>query len=412
MPELDVAGLREQSEQETRQSEFALIRSRRARRTALWAAAGAVVTLVVVLAGAVSATGYLPHRSGPVGTPTVAPSSPPPAAPSPTPAPSDATPVPAPVSLTSMAAAPSGTLFATAQRCVSNCLAQATFVDVLLRGSNLGAAWTTIGDLPAGVGPGRLLAASDTALWLVGDGKVAGSTDGGRTWQTWSFTGDGKPFSDTAGGTAWIARNGVVTVAAGGGKPMATPTEPPGANILGLAVFGPDRAAVLTASGDGPASWFVTADRGAHWTAQIDPCASTPYPGSLWNTMAGAPDGSMWAVCARQPGTGQQPKQLVTSTDGGRTWRSRGDLESAGYATTVFPFSATVAWRTGGRADLYRTTDASHWNTVAVTGDAAGGGNPFFTALGPSTGIYVQNGAVYSTLDGGRTWQQHPLPSG
>ena len=108
---------------------------------------------------------------------------------------------------------------------------------------------------------------------------------------------------------------------------------------------------------------------------------------------------------------GQQRKQLVTSTDDGRTWRSGGDLESAGYATVVFPFSATVAWRTGGRADLYRTTDASHWTLVAVTGDAAGGGSSFFTALGPDTGVYVQEGAVYSTVDGGRTWQQHSLPS-
>jgi hypothetical protein len=414
VPELDFVGLREKLERDTRQPEFAFIRSRRARRTARWAAVGAVVTLVVVLAGAVSATEYLRHGPSPVapvGTQTVQPSSPAPTAPSPTPTPSDTTPVPAPANLTSMAAAPSGTLFATAQRCVSNCLAQGTYVDVLLRGTNLGAAWTTVGDLPTGVGPGRLLAASDTAVWLVGNGQVAGSTDGGRTWQSWSLSGDGSPFSAIAGGTAWIARNGAVAVAAGGGKPATTPAQPPGANILSLAAFGPDHAAVLTGSGNGPAAWFVTADRGAHWTAQTDPCANTPHPASSSNTMAAAPDGSLWAVCAGQPGAGQQPKQLTTSIDGGRTWRSQGDLESSGYATTVFPFSATLAWRTGGRADLYRTTDASHWSMVAVTGDAAGGRDPFFTALGPSTGVYVQNDAIYATTDGGRTWQQHPLPS-
>jgi hypothetical protein len=55
--------------------------------------------------------------------------------------------------------------------------------------------------------------------------------------------------------------------------------------------------------------------------------------------------------------------------------------------------------------------DASHWTTVAITGDAAGGGTSFFTALGPSSGVYVQMGAVYSTVDGGQTWQKHPLPS-
>jgi photosystem II stability/assembly factor-like uncharacterized protein len=60
---------------------------------------------------------------------------------------------------------------------------------------------------------------------------------------------------------------------------------------------------------------------------------------------------------------------------------------------------------------LYRTTDGSHWTKVAITGDAAGGGTSFFTALGPSSGVYVEVGIVYSTVDGGQTWQQHPLPS-
>ena len=52
MPEPDFAGLREQLEREVRQPEFALIRARRVRRTAWWAATGAVVALVVTLVGA------------------------------------------------------------------------------------------------------------------------------------------------------------------------------------------------------------------------------------------------------------------------------------------------------------------------------------------------------------------------
>ena len=415
MPEPDFVGLREQLEREVRQPEFALIRARRVRRTAWWAATGAVVALVVTLAGAGSATAYRRHASGPVapiGTPTVQPS-PPPSAPTPTTLPSDTAPVPEPAYVAGMTAAPSGTLFARVRRCMSDCLAQATYIDVLLRGSNLGAAWTTVGNLPAGLAEGRLLAASDSALWLVGDGQVAGSADGGHTWQSWSFAIGGGTFSGLAEGSAWIAGNGVVAVATGGGRPANTPAQPPGAAIIdGLAVLGPDRAAVLIGAGNGDgASWFLTSDRGTHWTAQADPCAKTPYAGSFSNAMAAAPDGSLWAVCAGQPGMGNQPKQLVTSIDGGRSWNSRGDLESVGYATSVYPFSGTVAWRTGGRADLYHTTDATHWTTVAITGDAAGGGTSFFTALGPSSGFYVHEGAVYSTVNGGQTWQRHPLPS-
>src|SRR5262245_23970796 len=420
MPEPDFSGLREQLEREVRQPEFALIRTRRARRTAWWAATCAAVTLVVVLAGAVTATAHLRHprdRIAPIGTPTVQPSPPPPSGVPPTTPPSVTAGVPEPAYVAAMTAAPSGTLFARVRRCISNCLTQGTYLDVLVRGSNLGAAWTTVGNLPAGLAEGRLLAASDSELWLVGDGHVAGSSDGGHTWQSWSFgtsggTGSGT-FGGLAGSTAWIAGNGVVAVAAGGGRPANTPAQPPGAAIIdGLTVLGPDRAAVLIGTGNGDgASWFLTSDGGAHWAVLADPCANTPYTGSFTNTMAAAPDGSLWAVCAGQGGAGSQPKQLVTSADGGRNWRSRGDLESSGYATSVYPFSATVAWRTGGRADLYRTTDATHWTTVAITGDAAGGGSSFFTALGPSSGVYIQEDAVYSTVDGGQTWQKHPPPS-
>jgi hypothetical protein len=410
VPELDFAGLREQLERETRQPGFGVIRARRVWRTARWAVGGAVVTLVAVLAGAAGATGYLRHGPGPVtpiGTPTVSTSPTPAASPSPSSSPLP----PAPVAVTAMAAAPSGELFAAARRCVSDCLAAATYVDVLLHGGDLGAApWTVVGDLPAGMGTVRLLAAGGTRLWLVGDGEIAGSTDGGHTWQRWSLAGSGGPYAGLAGGTAWIARDGAVAVAVGGGRPAPTATQPPGAaHISGLAALGADRAAVLT--GEGPGAWYVTTDRGAHWSPLADPCAGTRYPGSLWSTVAGAPDGTLWAVCASPPATGQQPKQLVTSVDGGRTWLVRGDLESAGYGTSVYPYSATVAWRTGGRADLYRTADAAHWTAVAVTGDAAGGGDSFFTALGSDSGVYVQDGAVYSTVDGGRTWQRHPLPA-
>jgi hypothetical protein len=416
MPDLDFAGLREQLEREVRQPEFALIRVRRARRTAWRAATGAAVALVVVLAGAVSVSAYVRHGPGPVapiGTPTVQPSQPPSVS-TPTPVPSESAPAPAPVDVSAMTAAPSGTLFALVQRCKSDCLAQATYVNVLLRGGNLGATWTAVRGVPTSSESWSLLAASDSTLWLVGDGQVAGSSDGGHTWQSWGVGSNSgrRAFAGLAGGTAWIAGNGVVAVATGGGRPVNTPAQPPGAGIIdGLAVLGPNRAAVLVGSGNNQDSWFLTTDRGAHWTAQADPCANTPYAGSMWNTMAGAPDGSLWAVCAGGGGMGQQRKQLVTSIDGGRTWSSRGDLESAGYATSVFPFSATVGWRTGGRADLYRTTDGSHWTKVAITGDAAGGGTSFFTALGPSSGVYVEVGIVYSTVDGGQTWQQHPLPS-
>jgi hypothetical protein len=406
VPEMDFARLRERLEQETRQPDFATIRARRARRTGRWAAVGAVVTLVAVLAGGISAGVYLRHPApptvGPTGTPAPGPSA------------SGPTPVTTTV-IGSAGFAPSGTLFVFAQLCLSGCSGGSpTMVTRLYASRDLGASWSALGEAAGGPADGNILAAGDTQLWLAGSVAGQSSDDGGRTWRGWSLGGNnaGAPgYAGIAGGTLWLAQNGVVAVATGGGAPALTASQPPAADVLdGLAAFGADSAAVLT--GEGAATWYTTVDRGAHWNALGDPCASTPYPRSSAATMSRAPDGSLWVVCAAQPGAGQQAKQLVTSADGGRTWQVRGALESAGYGTRVIPFSAVDAWRTGPRADVYRTTDGLRWTRVATTGDAAGGSESHFTAFDPDTAVYFQDDSVYATRDGGHTWQRHALPSG
>src|SRR5262249_41141104 len=141
-----------------------------------------------------------------------------------------ATPVPPQTSFAGLAWAPSGALYVIARRCPSDCGATATTGSSLLRSSDFGTRWTTVGDLP---GAGVLLAASDTQLWLVTDAGVSDSTDGGHSWRNWSVgagTANGGLWAaGLAGGTAWIAQNGTVAVATGGGAPVATPTQPPGA---------------------------------------------------------------------------------------------------------------------------------------------------------------------------------------
>src|SRR5262249_34822562 len=136
---------------------------------------------------------------------------------------------------------------------------------------------------------------------------------------------------------------------------------------------------------------------------------ATAWPDGRWSTLAVAPDGAMWAVCASEPGAGQQPKELTVSTDGGKTWVSRGRLESGGYGLDVYPFSATMAWRTGARAELYRTTDGTHWQAVAQNPSGAYAG---FVAIDADSAAYVDYGpadqpeahVLYVTRDGGRTW--------
>ncbi len=400
MRELDFAGLRRQLEDQARPPAFEDIRARRRRRTTRWAVAGAVGVVVLVV-GASASIGAVRHRAAPPGVvpsrtpsvnPTTGPQSP-------------------PFTAAATAFAPSGTLFLVARSCPTDCAAAGART-VLMRSADGGGSWATVGELPGFFG-GRLtlLAADDSTLWLADDVTIAGSRDGGQTWQRGTIGGSnaGSPgYAAAAGGAAWFAQNGAVAVAPPGGALETVANQPPGHDTLGgLAAFGRDRAAVLT--GQDP-TWYVTTDRGTHWSALADPCRGTQHPGAGSATMAGAPDGSLWAVCAGQPGAGRQDKQLVVSTDGGHTWRSHGSLESSGYGTRVVPLSGTVAWRTGDRADLYRTTDGTHWPRVAVTGDAAGGGTVFFGALSGDTAAYVQEDTLHVTHDGGQTWTSRALP--
>jgi photosystem II stability/assembly factor-like uncharacterized protein len=397
MPEPDFAGLRDQLERQVRQPAFAEIRARRLRRTR-WVVVGTAVVLVLVVAGAASANAYLRPFRPPVTGPL------PPVSP---------TPAPLSPGTAAVAVSPSGTVFL-ASSCLAGCAQPGDrFGDAVWRSTDSGATWTRLGSAPSAAA-GTLLAVSDAELWLVDDLTYSVSTDGGRNWQGYSLGGDSNgssAYAATAGGSVWLVQGGVVAMSAGGADATVTPAQPPDvAHPHGLVVFGPDSAAVLT--GNPTATWFVTNDRGAHWAPLADPCRNTPYPGSPYATMGAAPDGGRWVVCAAAPATGRQGKQLVTSTDGGRTWRSRGSLEPAGYATRVVPFSANAAWRTGPGGEVYRTTDGEHWSPVATTGDQPGESADLFAALDADTAAYLRSSTLYVTHDGGVHWSGHPVPRG
>jgi photosystem II stability/assembly factor-like uncharacterized protein len=157
--------------------------------------------------------------------------------------------------------------------------------------------------------------------------------------------------------------------------------------------------------------WRATGDGGAHWADVADPCGHTQFVGSPFSTMAAAPDGSLWVVCSGGGGAGNMPKDLVVSTDAGQTWAKRGQLETAGYGTDVYPFSATTAWRTGARADIFRTTDGTHWTDLA---NLESNGPAAFTAIDANTAVYVfglADAAIHTTRDGGATWTSYPAPA-
>jgi photosystem II stability/assembly factor-like uncharacterized protein len=211
---------------------------------------------------------------------------------------------------------------------------------------------------------------------------------------------------------AWLALGSEVWHAVAAGQPqrVGSPVAD-GGEIVALAAIDDRHAHVLVDPGDGGAvQWRTTSDGGATWRSFADPCGGTRFPGSLWSSMASAPDGSLWAVCAGSPATGNMPKDLVVSPNGGRTWVSRGELETAGYGTDVYPFSATEAWRTGGRADVYRTIDGTQWMDVAKLESQ---GPLAFVAIDPRTAVYLADlgsgPSIHTTTDGGARWRSYSI---
>jgi photosystem II stability/assembly factor-like uncharacterized protein len=410
---LDFDGLRQRLEAAARPPAFAEIRVRRATRTRRRVVAAAAVATALVLAVSIGTTAALRGLGAPVEPAQT--STPPPAPTSPGPTLSIEASAPPPYVM-ALVPSPSGRLFAIIDHCVTGCQGNDSQHEVgLYVTSDLGAGWEKIGPAPNSDST-QLFVADDTHLWVVTDAVVNGSSDGGHTWQQWPLgLGDATDLHGAvAAGVAWFSKGLDVWRATAGGKPTrAGAISADGLAIWQLTPLDGRRAYALVERPDGaPAIWRKTTDGGAHWADVPDPCTGTRYPGSPFSTLAAAPDGSLWVVCAVEPGAGSMLKDLVVSTDSGKTWVKRGELEASGYGNKVFPFSATTAWRTGGRADVLRTTDGTHWTDLT---NLESEGAQAFAALDATSAVYVselEDGPpVFATHDGGATWTRYELPS-
>jgi photosystem II stability/assembly factor-like uncharacterized protein len=375
--------------------EPAQVRARADRRTVgRRVAAAALVGAAVVAAAGIFATGG-PARPTPAG-------------------PGVTTRLP----LDSIEVAPSGVIFAITHTCAGGCSAITPPNRYsLLRSTDLARTWTTVGTLD-GVTGGKyavldLAVASNDVLWIADGTAVLGSHDGGRHWTRWDPGPDpaGSKGGGIAGTTLWMAFNGQVLVATDGGQPGPTAAQPPGTGaITSVAALSPQSAIVARESGDG-AGWYRTDDRGAHWSPATDPCAGLAHPNVTDAYMTAGRSGGLWTVCFVAKGA-YPGWQIATSADGGHNWQPHpGDAPGG---DDVSPVSATVAWRTGNGADVYRTTDAgAHWIDVAKmpAGSSIAGG----FVLDANTALYVlpepaiPNVTLHITTDGGRTWTTRPF---
>lgn len=267
-------------------------------------------------------------------------------------------------------------------------------------------------------------------------GELLRTTDGGRTWTKADETGGRIEQLVVAGSThAWA--------------------------VVGCPSAGPDTCTTLLRSADGGATWTATgtsgvtrvsfldadhgwavlpgadpftgslgrtADGGSTWVAAGDPCAGSRVGGLGDVAFGSASDGL--AVCASEPGAGNQLKAVMRSGDGGATWglrASTGDFSGSSgdgrtgsipvggyvgrYGDLVVAHDGT-AWMTGGRMTPLVSTDGG------VTWDPLGLGDPDVDLVRSAWPLERERGFALvwegdrqatfleSTADGGRTWTE------
>ncbi len=164
---------------------------------------------------------------------------------------------------------------------------------------------------------------------------------------------------------------------------------------------------------------YRSTDAGATWQRHGDPCSIRgPTKAVLEEDLIGiaaAPGGFFAGLCSPHSGFATF---LVTSADGGATWRDAGDLPAVQALSLIAAASpTTLAVSTSGTsgsgsftARLLVSTDAGkHWSTVATdTQPITQSGVPAWLGFETSQVGWWLSGphSVLTTRDGGANWTQ------
>jgi photosystem II stability/assembly factor-like uncharacterized protein len=283
---------------------------------------------------------------------------------------------------------------------------------VVMRTVDGGHSWRRVWSktpLPDDAWQAKLFFADDRNGWIL-DRRLFATHDGGHTWHL-------------------VARSGRVLAVATGdpGQPvLLLRSGPRGTDVL-RSPASHDRwtPAGTTLSRIGPGVWFSrdgdhvyvvrfnrvtgrgsleqSGDGGTTFHRRVDPCGDSSFNESVTR----GPDGSVWFVCATEPGAGQQRKKAYVSTDDGRSWTALPEIKDMGYINFMTFTSATRGLLMMNRSPLLLTTDRGvHWRAVVLRQDEG-----FFTAGGwfGDMAYALTARAVWITNDGGRHWWEHPF---
>jgi hypothetical protein len=114
------------------------------------------------------------------------------------------------------------------------------------------------------------------------------------------------------------------------------------------------------------------------------------------------------------PGAGSQLKSVFQSADGGAVWSSAGSAPAAGIAASLAAEPGALLLATGD--GIFRSANGATWQQVQPSPAGAAAGQAGFSYVGMTS---LENGValpadpglheVFTTSDGGSTWQPQPV---
>lgn len=228
--------------------------------------------------------------------------------------------------------------------------------------------------------------------------RLLSSTNGGRTWSVLPTPQGAEARPANAGGSGWLVRVNQ-TSAYLASSPSTHLGVPVGSTPL----------------------WF-TANSGVTWSSRTIPCAGF----SPNMALSAAPDGTLFDVCAGEPGTGNQLKETLRSTNEGRSWmvrsmchfsstdamRCTAGSQFSGYLGEIDAVSKSTVYLVGERSSLMVSRNGGiTWKIVppSLGGDAGGTFQVIFSSS--SAGVVLgdndldnERPTLWSTTDSGAHW--------
>ncbi|HEX8004074.1 MAG TPA: YCF48-related protein [Mycobacteriales bacterium] len=248
--------------------------------------------------------------------------------------------------------------------------------------------------------------------WLYGP-QLWATHNGGKSWKQLPTDGDVIAL-EQAKGVTWL----VVSSCEAGGCRLSLWTAPSASDafVLRSVIPGTDanektyqlvRAGSthgwLVGIGNGGKQILRTTDGGKTWKEIANPCTSQDtYTMRLtrYDTQ------TLWLACGSDAGAGQQAKTVWHSSDAGSHWGSSTKPPSTGLLLDIQAFGSRTALLAVSHGPLLRTTDGGiTWQGVASGPDDAGWNKVETINF---RNVWALSGhAIYRSADAGRTWGKY-----